>query len=153
VFLIRHSLCFKNVAARHARQAHARLPNGAQGVLPPVSNPTQSATNLILGVTLMGEVCIAAHIICAKATHRHAFCEVPGFAGARDGNRHKADCRVALGITLRCTIGTPLAVTQIRLHPTPSGVWRLREKLAVGCGNNVAAFDVTTKNSKWREFS
>lgn len=47
VFLLRNSLCFKNVAARPP--ARTTPPLGAdRRVSMPVSNPTQSATNLIL---------------------------------------------------------------------------------------------------------
>jgi predicted porin len=46
---------------------------------------------------------------------------------------------------LGCAIGTPLAHSQFRLHPTPGGVWRLREKLRSGAATGVAAFDVYDK--------
>jgi len=66
---------------------------------------------------------------------------------------HAADCGAACDRSQGCSIGTPLAHIETGLHPTPGGVWRLREKLRSAAAAGVAAFDVKTKNSKRREFS
>jgi predicted porin len=52
---------------------------------------------------------------------RHASWTIKRFYRA---NRLRAERRFGLG----CCIGTPLADISPRLHPTPAGVWRLRDK-------------------------
>ena len=49
VFLIRHSLCFKNVAERISARRNVRLPRPPALVSAPVSNPTQECDKVVLG--------------------------------------------------------------------------------------------------------
>src|SRR5882724_1204418 len=67
-----------------------------------------------------------------------AWCEVQGAAGRALAAGTKPIRARPWGITLRCTIGTPLADTQSRLHPAPGGV-AAAGRAAVGCGQHIAA--------------
>ena len=88
---------------------------------------------------------------------RHTSVRLPagaGVCGGRFGDKRAADWRAALRIAAAELIGTPLARTEIRLRPDA-----LRRPATAGGDLRSAAvhlaraFDVTTKNSKWREFA
>src|SRR5258708_22787796 len=131
-----------------------KAPNDGQCVLTPVSNPTQSATNLILRRDTDGQACASRRPSFVPKTQMGAHSAKRRDSRRRSGDRHKAYCRAALGIALRCAIGTPLADTETRLRP---GAMRRFGDCGKSCGrlrqHLAAAFDVTTKNSKRREFS
>src|SRR5579859_695036 len=75
-------------------------------------------------------------------------CEVQGAAGRALATGTKPIRARPWGITLRCTIGTPLADTQSRLHPSPGGVWRVREKLRSVAGNSLAAVSTSRQRTR-----
>src|ERR1700728_339720 len=125
-------------------------------VLAPVSIPTQSATNLILGRDTDGRhLRTAVPIICAKTTHRTH----PGRCWSRAGPRQRtgdlslifsvtgvareARTRSPLKVGMRhgCTIGTPLADIEPRRHPAPCGRWRLRKRLRSATATAAARHD------------
>jgi hypothetical protein len=153
VLLIRHSLCFKNEAARAAAAGDLRQSNRDACSPAPVTNPTQSATNLILRRDTDVQAPLPGSRHQLRQNHRSA--RILGRAGPCDTHIGEIDvcrafsvgridseapCRLRRGLpsSAGCMIGTPLAHIETRFHPTPGGVWRLRERL---------------KNSKRREFS
>jgi hypothetical protein len=112
-----------------SRQAHARRRKGGRRISPSVSNPTQSATNLILASDSDLQAGASPRLSVARKTHKDVHSpKCKGLRG-RTGCKHKGDCGAPWEWPAVAQLVRLLQTWKLGFAPPPCGFWRLRGQL------------------------